>query len=654
MAMKIPMKSSVFALFFVLCEVFCNFANSQSMPDYSLILQDIYLGLVEDGEDVDFEELTEQLSFLHDNPINLNRTNADELSRLSFLSERQIDDILLYAYQHPFSSLYELQLIRSLPSYVVRNMLPFVYVGESKEKPFYVSDLLKFAKQELTVRTDVRDIEARQKDPVYLSVKYRYDYGKKVQFGFQAEHDAGDKWYVPRKTYGFDFYGGYLQLNDVKFLKRLVLGDFHAQFGMGLTLNTNFRMGGKQAILHSLDLRQKGLQKKGSTSEYKFLRGVGVVLKLKNVDLSVLYSGRKIDANVQKGSFSSIISTGYHTDSAELSHKRSEWQHVVATDVTYTRKYLQVGMTAVAHFLQDTLSPSLTYYNSAYFHGKRQFSVGSHFRFHYRKVSVFGELTFASNKRWGVGGIIGTSIMPIRNFSLYAIYRYYSVHFDNLLGNAFGELSRQNAEQGFYLGVSTDRIRHLRLNFYADLFAFRMAKSGSRVPSVGSDIFAEAVWDINRDLQFSSRLSWKDKFGQHKADCRLRLTYSTRDWRFSSDFIGNFVKGDSLSFGVLLSEDMQFRLPVLPMVFSLRFEAFYAPQFDNRFYLYENDVLYAFSIPMQYGIGARYYLNWRYKVTKWLSLYLRFSQTAYSPWYARQKNIRSRTTDIHTTVRFTF
>ncbi len=648
------MKSSVFILFCFICIIFGCPAFSQPVTDYSLILQDIYSQLVEDGEDVDFEELSEQLSYLHDNPINLNLTTYDELKGLFFLNDSQIDDILLYAYRHPFTNLFELQLIRSLPTYIIRNLLPFVYVGETKPKTFYPSDLLTYAKQEITIRTDVRKLEEKLKDPVYLSVKYRYNYNKKIQLGFQAEHDMGDKWFAPHKTFGFDFYGGYMQLSDIKCIKRLVLGDFHAQFGMGLTLNTTFQMGGKQALLRSFDLRQKGIQKKGSTSEYNFLRGIGATIKLRNVDLSVLYSGRKIDANVQKRSFSSILSAGYHRDSAEIEHKRSEWQHIIATDITYTRQYLQVGVTAVAHLFQDTLRPAPTYYNSAYFSGKRQFSIGTHFRFHYRKFSLFGEITTVSNSKWGVGGIIGTSVTPIRDFSLFALYRYYSVHFDNLLGNAFGESSRQNAEQGFYLGVSTSRVRRLQLNFYTDLFAFRMPKNGSREPSVGLDMFAQALWDINKNLQFSSRLRWKEKFEKHKLDCHLRLTYSSQEWRFSSDFIGNFVKSDSLSFGVLLSQDIQYSLPILPMVFSLRFEAFYAPQYDNRFYLYENDVLYAFSIPVQYGIGARYYINWRYRITKWLSVYMRISQTAYSPVYARQKNIRSRSTDIHTTLRFNF
>jgi hypothetical protein len=56
---------------------------------------------------------------------------------------------------------------------------------------------------------------------------------------------------------------------------------------------------------------------------------------------------------------------------------------------------------------------------------------------------------------------------------------------------------------------------------------------------------------------------------------------------------------------------------------------FDAPTYDNRFYLYEKDILYAFSIPMFYGLGLRYYLNMKYELTKNFSLWFKIAQTAY-------------------------
>ena len=51
---------------------------------------------------------------------------------------------------------------------------------------------------------------------------------------------------------------------------------------------------------------------------------------------------------------------------------------------------------------------------------------------------------------------------------------------------------------------------------------------------------------------------------------------------------------------------------------------------ENLFYSYERDVLYAFSIPMYYGLGSRYYLNMHYDFNKSLSFWFKIAQTVYA------------------------
>ncbi|PIF01896.1 MAG: hypothetical protein CR965_01145 [Paludibacter sp.] len=57
---------------------------------------------------------------------------------------------------------------------------------------------------------------------------------------------------------------------------------------------------------------------------------------------------------------------------------------------------------------------------------------------------------------------------------------------------------------------------------------------------------------------------------------------------------------------------------------------FDAPNYENRFYIYESDVLYAFSVPMVYGLGSRYYLNVKYELNKNFSFWLKLAQTVYA------------------------
>ena len=80
-----------------------SFAQTYQLQD---ILTDIYTEVSEYG--ISMDDLEEQLTYIAENPINLNQTNAEELSQLCWLTDQQIEDILLYQYLHPFVNIYEL------------------------------------------------------------------------------------------------------------------------------------------------------------------------------------------------------------------------------------------------------------------------------------------------------------------------------------------------------------------------------------------------------------------------------------------------------------------------------------------------------------------------------------------------------------------
>lgn len=58
-----------------------------------------------------------------------------------------------------------------------------------------------------------------------------------------------------------------------------------------------------------------------------------------------------------------------------------------------------------------------------------------------------------------------------------------------------------------------------------------------------------------------------------------------------------------------------------------RIAFFSTDDYDSRIYAYENDVLYAVSLPAYYGKGFRTYLIARYGINRNLDLWLRFART---------------------------
>lgn len=632
-------------------------AETLSDEMLSLILTDIYEQLAQDGIEADYEEVETALLDLHENPINLNTTDEEDLRRLFFLSDYQRDAILLFVYKQPLNDLCELRLIDCLADYEIRNMLPFVVITkEINQEPFYWQDMWHYAKQEADIRFDARNIENNGNDPFYASLKYRFKYKNKVNAGLTAERDPKEPLYYKHKIYGADFYGGWLQLNDIGHLKTLTLGDFRACFGQGLVINTNMSYGGKVAYLNNNGFSKYGLKSKTSNAEYDFLRGAGTTLRFGMVDITVFYSARKIDGKVTDGTFTSIQSTGYHQTESEITAKRSVWQQVIGANATLRLKKARIGITATENLLGDTLMPRRTYYNANYFSGTRQTAIGLNYDWHFFRMQLFGELATAQNTaKWGVANLTGLRYVPVSDITLTAVYRYYSPHFDNLLTSGFGETTRLNDEHGVLIGTQIQMMKKCRLAIYGDYFRFTYPKYGIRTyPSSGFDVYATIDYLPTEQTSMQWKIRGKLKGENDKYSVRYLLSAQSDCWRFKTGIEGNLVKQTDKvpTLGGMLYEQVEYCAKQIPLVLQCRLEGFYAKEYDSRIYVYENDVLYAYSIPMLYGVGGRWYLNIRYHINKYMSVYLKAAQSVLLDETA---NISVRTiTELHSMLKISW
>ena len=220
-----------------------------------------------------------------------------------------------------------------------------------------------------------------------------------------------------------------------------------------------------------------------------------------------------------------------------------------------------------------------------------------------------------------------------------ALYRYYSPYFDNPYAYAFSEKSRLNDENGFYLGVDVRTLAKWRLAAYVD--AFRE----------GYDAMAQADFIPNQTYDMNWRVRARRQVGKDTYALRYRLVYRLPNWTFRTQADANLVRNDTWNYGVSILQDVEFHLDKLPLVLQLRLQAFDARQWNNRIYIYENDVLYAYSIPFVYGLGGRFWLNVRYKISDYLSIYLRLSETVYQSAWAVEHDKKSTCTDVHALLR---
>ena len=618
------------------------------------IILDIYNAATEIGE-VDYEQLQTDLYALHDAPINLNNTSDEELQQLYFLSPQQIDDILAYADRHPFESLYELRMIASLADYEIRDLLPFVRIGtRPHEQNIYAREVFAYANHELITRIDARNIESFSgSDPMFIQARYRFDYQRRVTFGAQLRRPAGGGAQELQ-------YGAYIQLRDIApHLHTVVGGNFQASFGQGLVLAPVFHTG-KSMYVQSVGQTREGLRYY-SSADGEGLHGAGATLRWEwnqktRLDASVLYSMRRAND--------------------------STWHHLVGANLTLRHNRLQLQLTAIENIWTDSIRPYRdAAYNQHYFRGRNQAVIGASARYNHGWFDAFAEFATAENYKrfeealnggainslnspaWGFAVLAGSRFYPTSGVSLVALYRYYSPWFDNSLGYAFSETSRIGDENGGYFGFDITRWRNWRLLGYGDVFYFSGPKYGlPQSPTIGYDAMAEASY-IRQDWRIGLRLRARKK-GESTYSARAQFDWSQGGWSLRTTADANLVPSQlstlntKPTYGVSLAQDIAYDFSQLstlntrlPLSLRLRLQGFDAREWANRIYLYEHDVLYAFSIPAVYGLGGRAYICLRWQIIPQLALYFRLSETVYARKWAAEHNRSMTRTDLHLLLR---
>ena len=593
---------------FLLCTTSMGYAQSFVLED---ILEDIYNQLNEE-HDIPMEIVQEELIDMANHPINLNHTNASELSKLLFLSDEQIDAILMYQYQHPFQHIYELQLIDCLKDYEIRNLLPFVYVGPIEngvENRMYFREVFYYAKHEITLRTDARNIEDFERDPIYGKLRYRFNYQNRVQAGVTIDRSTGVPWQ------DMDF-GGYIQLKDIGPIKTIVAGNYQASYGYGLVVGSPFKRG-NLAYIQSTATTDEGLKKYSSVGDnYHYFHGVGATTTVSSwADVSTWYSLRDDNNN--------------------------KWQHVVGVNATGKWKKLKVGVTAIELIHQPTDNSIKTPERNSLL--TAQAVMGVNARWNMGKVDIWGEVATSQPSyynKWGFAGIAGLRYTPISNVNLLGIYRYYSPEYNNPYANTLCSWSQIRDEHGGYLGIEYNRLKKWQLSAFGDVW------------KTGFETTAQVAFVPQKDYRMHTRFRVKRKGEKDTYSLRWNMLYAFGRWKMKTQADGNLVQAKGAwTYGWSVLQDIEYQFPQVPIVLQLRAQAFDAREWNNRIYTYENDVLYAYNMPFVYGFGGRFFINFRYAINDTFSVYLRVSETVYQRTWASAHNMENTRTDVHALLR---
>lgn len=632
------------------------------------VLEDFLQNSDQEG-DFDFNTIYENLERYIDKPLNLNQASEADLQDLRLLSDVQIINFLRYReVAGQLVSIYELQAVPGLDLATIQAILPYVAIkGKTDDYQESLIDMLREGQNELYLRWS-RILEKQkgylplqegqtagryQGDPNKLYLRFKHSYSNRLSYGFTAEKDRGEAFFRGANKKGFDFYSAHFYLRDYnRTLKALALGDYTISLGQGLILFSGFGAG-KSVLATSVKRGGRVIRPYTSVNEANFMRGAAATLQFGNHwEVTAFGSYRGRDGNLQLGdtldvdqpilSFTSLDIDGLHRTPAEIEDRNVLFQLSYGGSLKYRINKGHLAINALVDRLDKPLIRRIRPYNQYYFNGRELANISLDYAYRWRNFHFFGETALSSNGAIATINSLLAGLDPKLDLAL--VHRHFPRNYVALNANPFAETSGARNESGLYLGLILRPALGWQLSGYFDLWRHPWLRFNADAPSGGYEYrfrlkhskkrTYEAYLEIRDEVKgrnislFDTKTDWPipSRIFQARLHLAYRLSKSL-EWRSRIDvgFADNEL--NDIRRGFAIYQDLLFRPIGFPLSFTTRFALFDTDGYAIRFYSYENNLLYSFSIPAYYNSGSRYYLNLRYKGIRNLTLEARIAQT---------------------------
>lgn len=636
--------------------------SSTDKPDFQKIADDLYGA---QDLDLNYEGLYDNLAQLLSHPLDINKATDEELRFLKVLTEEQIKNLVDYRFMNGYLlSIYELQAIPGFDLATIQKITPYIQVRDpasainrtlwqrvkDESDNYFIMRYERILQTKEGFRSETDADDHFKGSPDKLSFRFRTSRPGDFSFGFSAEKDAGEQmiWNQPQQQYGFDYLSFHAQLQNKGRLKNLIVGDFQSQFGQGLMIGGIFGMGKGGETITTTRRSNIGHLPYTSFSEAGNLRGVATTVEVaRNIYWSGFYSRTKRDAQVndsiqETSIISSLVTTGLHRNEKELAKRRTTGEQNLGSVIQYKTHTIDAGILYNQISYDDPVLKSATLYNQFIFTGSHNENIGSYLNFILRNASVFSE--FSHSLHGGNAYIAGVLWNLSPRVDLAMVYRNFDRSYHAFYSNAFAEGSTTQNERGTYWGWKYTFNRRLNVTGYIDLFQFAWLRYRIYTPSDGDE------WLVRINYQPSRKTTL---FAQIREEAKTRniatpssTLYTTGKGKKYNYWISSDVgASDHVRFktrlqfssysiqhqttrGMVLMQDIRFNMRKLEV--TARYALFDTDDYDNRQYVYENDVWLAFSLPAYYGKGIRRYILLEYKLNSYISFWFRYADTRYT------------------------
>jgi hypothetical protein len=624
--------------------LFFIYLNSSGQEEkVSDLISSVAEELADDESDPEAASVySERLYDLIEKPVSINYADESEISRLFFLTDFQVKALADYIRSTgKIISIYEIASVPGFDRELARMISPFISLDYEKiinSEPVRLRTniLTSFSARYPATET------SSPGPPWKLLSRFKFTAGS-FSGALTAEKDAGEKLLSGRPPLP-DFLSGSIAWTGKGIVRKLIAGDIGARLGMGTSINTGLRTG--------LSLTQPGYLSGGdeiksytSTDENIFFRGAAARFQIRKTSLSFLYSVNRIDATLDtsKNGSDLMIGTfqrsGLHNTVSSLEKKDDVTEYCYILNVSTDLKHFRTGLIWTGSRFSLPVSKTDPQTEDLFdFEGTVNFAATVYYKAIVGRMLIFGEGSSNLNRKFAA--VQGVSFRPSDRLSMNVVYRNYDPGYTSFHGKGLFSSSSGENIRGIFGNFTFEAARHLFISSGCDLRFYTWLKYRCSAPSAAVTREVRIKYLPSDNLTFEAVINYRrsvlnrqDIYGIDKQEdtggrlIKGSVKYSPQENLTLVTRIDYKIAWPRGGYGMLLLQDLTYRLEKIPLSFWFRYCIFKTDSWDSRLYTYENDLLNSFSIPALSGEGNRTYLMVDWRAGKYCDLRIKFGIT---------------------------
>ena len=461
------------------------------IPAAGLAQDDFLSRLLENEEDADESALME----LEEQPLDVRKVSRDELLRLPFLTQSQIDGFLV-ARERSGNWQTEDEAVAALE--VTGDTLAFC------RKIFY---LPQQEKTPLQFSSRIRIVHPSTSEESWQGSAYRNYQTLRAEYrgftaGALAERDPGEKRFDDLSLF---FIKGQKQFGATNV--ELIAGDFFMEWGQGLALWGPYGQSIGASAIAPVRRRARGLRPYLSADENFAFRGAALSVTRGLFDVTLFASRANLDASLLDSTTIGLSSTGgLHRTESELAKSNLAEEKAASLSLTLNKKKWRAGVLFFNQKYDRSVQPSPHPSNFFDFAGRENRLMSFHGELGLAHFLFSGEWAMGKNSAQAYQSTFEVEAKPL---FLAGAFWEYDENFYSSRGRGFGSFanSPQN-ESGQYLGLRLTPAPRWNLEAYLQIRSFPWRTFSLPLPGATRDFGVIVEW---KKAGWHLRGRWRDR-----------------------------------------------------------------------------------------------------------------------------------------------